>query len=115
MTLHLNGTDFGAGDTFHLYFELGNPGSEQMVSDVYLLLGVYGYFWCWPSWCDLQSDIDSKQMTVDPGSIVSEDVLNFVWPTETGSASGLYFYGAAFQAGSFDLIGDVQIIEWAYH
>lgn len=51
---------------------------------------------------------------VSAGEYYHESVLNFEWPTINGNAPGLYFYGVAMHAGTFDFIGDLQVLECEY-
>ena len=44
-----------------------------------------------------------------------EEVLNFNWPEDAGAASGLKFYGAAFEPETFVFIGELQVINWLYY
>lgn len=115
MILTLNATDFGPGDQFLLVFDLNNSDSQAYDCDAYVLLGFAGLYWCWPSWISANDGLDYDTFTVPARDSIHEEVLNFDWPTGTGSASGLEFYGAAFQPNGFDLIGDLQYITFSYH
>jgi hypothetical protein len=114
MELHLDDTQLSSGDNFHLYFFLHNPENTAYDCDAYLLLGVYGMYWCWPSWVEITTDIDSEAYTVPSMGSITEECLQFAWPQDIGSAEGLEFIGCIFEPGSWNMIGDVQYIQWSY-
>ncbi|MBN1356077.1 hypothetical protein JXA40_07385 [bacterium] len=114
MELIMTDTDLEAGDEFNLYFYLHNPEPEPFVSDAYLLLGVYGMYWCWPSWIDVNLGIDSKFFSVPASTSILESVLRFEWPYGVGSASSLEFIGCIFEPETWTPIGTVEIITWNY-
>jgi hypothetical protein len=115
MKLTLDDNALVANDKFHLYFDIFNPDATAFDSDAYLLLDVYGNFWCWPSWQTLDTGIDKKTISVDAESSYHEEVLEFDWPSGVGSADQLFFYGAIFAPGTFDLIGDFQTVQFSYN
>jgi Arylsulfotransferase (ASST) len=114
MILTMDDIDLQEGDLFHLYFTLG-PQDSAMTMDAYVILGVGDMFWCWPSWNTIESGLDYTSYDIPAGDIQAFDVLNFSWPGVEGSASGLVFYGAAFTEGTFDVIGDYQVIAFGYN
>ncbi len=113
--LHLDNADVTAGENFHLYAEIINTDPGDFRFDAYILLGVYGDYWAWPSWVNLDAGIDFKTYAIPPNTESSEDILNFQWPENTGAASGLQFICGIFEPGTFDLIGTVQVIDWGFH
>ncbi|MBN2054543.1 hypothetical protein JW905_06450, partial [bacterium] len=115
MHLVLNDTDLVTGDDFHLHFDLVNSTPVEMECDVYLLLGFAGMYWCWPSWCTLDENLDYLQMDMPGMHLHHEDVLWFEWPAGAGQTDLCEFFGAAFHRGGYDLIGDLQHIQWAFH
>jgi spore coat protein CotH len=114
MTLEMDDVDLQEGDLFHLYFTLG-PQDSAMTMDAYVILGVGDLFWCWPSWIAIGSGLDYTSYDIPAWDTMEIDVLNFDWPALEGSASGLVFYGAAFEEGTFNVIGDYQVIEFGYN
>lgn len=114
MILSLDDRDLIEGDRFHLHFSLSTQDTADSM-DAYLLLGVGSMYWCWPSWRSLDEGLDGDSFAMAANEIKAIEVLNFDWTGITGSASGLYFYGAAFQQGTFDLIGNIQAIEFGYY
>ncbi len=114
MELIMTDPELSAGEEFYLHFYLHNPDQTPYDADVYLLLGVYGNYWCWPSWQPVTEGLDYRNMTVGAGQSVHEDALKFDWPAGVGSAEGLAFYGCPFEPGTWTMIGDVQVITWSY-
>jgi hypothetical protein len=76
---------------------------------------VMGSYYCWPTWSDLIQKLDFKQVTVPAESSETESILQFTWPEDIGAGPILHFYGALFAPGTWDLIGDVQIVQFTYH
>ncbi|MBN2053606.1 CotH kinase family protein [bacterium] len=113
MTLFLEDRDLVQGDLFDLHFTLG-PHSGDAVLDAYILLGVGDSYWCWPSWQPLEEGLDFQRYDMPAWTMPAVDALVFEWPYVDGSFTGLYFYGAAFQAGTFDLVGAYQVMEFGY-
>lgn len=106
--LDLNSNLFHAGDTFNLDLHLISSGGIS--ADVFILLDVYGSYWFWPSWTQM---LDFETRTPLSG-VTEENVFNFVWPTVTGSASGLRFWVGALASGTSVLLGDIDMIEFGY-
>jgi len=115
MELILEDADLEPGDELYLHMFLHNPDDVPYDADAYLLLGVYGYYWCWPSWSSMDTGgIDFNNYTVEAVGSYHEDIMRFTWPTGTGAADSLTFIGALFEAGTWIQIGDIQIITWGY-
>ncbi len=115
MHLILEDDDIIAGDQLYLHFNIYNPQQEELFCDAYILLDVYGNYWCWPSWQKIQYGLECETYSIMPCSNLHEDVLQFIWPENAGYALGIRFLGATFHAGSWDLIGNLQMIQWSYH
>jgi len=108
--------DLTAGDRFYLYFEVRNADSDNSTVDLYVLLDVFGEYWCWPSWQSIQMGLDGRMGVVLPAYFSeSETVLDFIWPDITGAADGLMFYGLCCHASTFEIIGNLQVISWSYN
>jgi hypothetical protein len=100
LLLVLNHTLFMPGMEFRLETFVINPYPDETTLDLYVLLDVYGDFFFWPSW---GRDIDKAERTYRPDQ-PPETILQFTWPEGAGEASGLGFWGALFQPGTFDLV-----------
>ena len=116
LELKLNAEIFTPGSAFYLECMMHNAGSETLNTDIYILLEVYGGYWCYPGWTNLQDQLDFRaNISVDPGYYrYQEAVLQFTWPEGVGTAMGLNFLGAAFDAGTYNLIGDLCVIDWGF-
>jgi len=115
MALVLDDTELRAGDDFHLHFSIFNPLHDRFTCDTYILLGIHGMYWCWPSWQEVTAGLDMVTYSVDAASILEDAVLQFTWPAGVGQGSGLEFIGAVFTPGTFEMIGDLQYITWRYY
>jgi Peptidase family C25/Propeptide_C25 len=115
MELIMEDLDLGAGDELYLHMYLHNPEGTPYDCDAYILLGVYGSFWCWPSWTNLSHGVDYEQYTVPAITSLHEDILRFTWPGGVGQSTGCAFIGAVFEPGTWEIIGDIQVINWEYH
>ncbi len=113
LRLMLDDTLLMEGNRFYLHFNLWSEG-QTMDTDVYILLDVYGQYWSWPSWKFIDDGLDFSSFSVQPDELLHQDVLDIIWPAIGNAASGLYFYGASFEADSFTFIGDIQVIEFGY-
>ncbi len=115
MKLAMEDIDLGAGDELYLHMFLYNPDDTEYTADTYILLGLYDNYWCWPSWTDINSGLDSELRTVPAMTSLHEDILLFEWPSGIGVINPIYFYGALFEPGTWNLIGEVQVIQWQCH
>ncbi len=114
--LVLPDASFGTGDIFRLDLEIVNPGATRSV-DLYVLLEVFGEYWCYPSWISLAENIDCKTISVRAGS---QDLLNiipeFAMPN-VGATGPLYFYAALFNEGTLSvdsLVSNVSAQEFSF-
>lgn len=115
LILTMNDVDLIAGDTFNLDMHLVNFTGSTFTADIWILLAVGSSYWCFPSWCSIDDQFDYLESVIVPhGTHSQQTVLTFEWPSNVGTASGLYFYGASFNAGTFDLIGNIQAIPWQF-
>lgn len=114
MELLLDDRDLLAGERFLLNMLLHNPATAPFDADAYILLAVYGDYWFWPGWVNIDDGIDFSSVTCPAMTSLPQTILDFEWPQGAGTATGLGFYGALFAPGTFDLIGDIQSIEWGF-
>ncbi|MBN1355162.1 hypothetical protein JXA40_02715 [bacterium] len=116
MILVLDDTRLTAGDRFHLHCIITNPQPDPLNVDLFIILDVYGQFWCWPSWQPIETGLDGMMnVPLEGYAVETETVLDFTWPQVGGSADGLMFYGLCCRASSFDFVGDLQIVPWSYY
>ncbi|MCD4653222.1 hypothetical protein K8T06_04745, partial [bacterium] len=108
LDLILNDDMFVEGEEFHLELCLANTTTEDIAADIYILLDVYGTYWYWPSW---STEIDyRKNDDLEAGHDSRETILKFTWPYFDGSFGGVYMWGAALNAGTVDIIGNVDYV-----
>jgi len=110
----LDDRDLVAGDRFHLHLVLHNPEQADFAADAYVLLGVHGDFWSWPSWIPLEDGVDYQAVFCGAMTAQPMTLLDFSWPAGAGTAAGLEFYGALFEPSSFNMIGNLAYIEWEF-
>ncbi|MBN1550331.1 hypothetical protein JW979_02630 [bacterium] len=113
--LVLDDNELEAGDTFHLHMFLYNPDPYPYDGDVYVLLQITDSYWCWPSWCNLNTHLDFTTYTIPARTIVTDQILQFTWPQNAGSGGPYAFIAAMFSSGTWNLVGDVQIENWTYY
>lgn len=86
---------YGTGDHCTLYIVVqkrtGLPNVDQVPTQCYLILDVYGEYYFWPSW---GRDPDARTVVISDGYYTSECVLDFIWPAGVGSAYDLKFWAA---------------------
>lgn len=113
MVLFMDDRALSNGDRFNLYFTLWPESATQAV-DAYILLGIHGLYWSWPQWNTIDQGLSKKSYTLYPGNQVSETVLDFVWPSVEGVGTGLTLYGMTMKQGTFDPVGNLQVIDFVY-
>ncbi|MBN1552823.1 PKD domain-containing protein [bacterium] len=100
---------FVAGDFFDLQIDITNPATAKSV-DLYILLAVYGYYYFYPAWTE---NLAFNNINLPASDIYNEIIMQFDWPS-AGAGSGLFFYAAMFEPGTFDLVGNLDIVEFCY-
>ncbi len=108
--LQLNQTEYHGGDHFLLDVQIANPDAAIHAFE-YIILDVYQNYYFWPGWTQ---DIDSKEVTIPAGSTDTENILDFEWPENTGSAQGIRFWGALVGYTDGQLIGNYDMVEFDY-
>ena len=114
MVLTMADQDLTAGDLFDLKMTISNGGTQEITADAYLLLQIQDNYWCWPSWLEITQKLDCQVLTVPAHEEKTTDIMQFEWPEQMGSAEGLMFIGALFTKDTWDIIGDVNLIQWQY-
>lgn len=109
-------THFGEGDLFWCDLNYSNQGETVQV-DLYILLDVYGDFFCYPAWQSINDGLPFERMTIAEGE---EDVITvlpaFVMPA-VSPMGPFYFYAAMFSAGELSvdsLVSGVGIAEFYF-
>ena len=113
--VHLELSDdlFQENDDFLLTYLIGNPESENIEGNFWLILDVYGMYWFYPPWEQIPEYI--------PFEILSESVigpitaLDFIWPENVqGHASGLMFHAAVLTPDNDDIESNLDTVIFGY-
>jgi len=106
---------FETGDLFRLDMDMENEWASR-TADLYVLLEVFGQYWCYPSWISLDESIDYKTLSIKAGSRDIIDLIpEFIMPM-VGEAGPMFFYAALFNEGSLSvdtLISNVSSAEFS--
>ena len=94
-------TTFAEGDICELDLEISNAGQPR-AADLYVLLDVFGAYWCYPSWQPLAAGLDYEALTVPAGSSTLVLIPEFTMPA-VSPCGPLYFYAAMFEPGTLSL------------
>jgi len=108
--LSLNHQLFLPGDDFIFNAHITNPGFRVEVHQ-YIVLDVFGEYFFWPSWTRA---VDSQYRLLAQGANYTDVILQFVWPTNVGSAYNLVFWAALLDATSGTLLGEVDAVYFSY-
>lgn len=114
--LDLSQDQFESGDIFRLdAVMLNHSGSDWNDCRLFVILDVYGSYWFAPSWISGMSGFDCYFIDLATGS---HDVLpvipEFIWPSGTGQASGLMFYGAVTDPALTQILGNLDVVMFGY-
>ncbi len=103
---------FRAGDMFEPMFNITNECMNARTIDLYIALEVAGYYYFWPTWTQ---DIDHAQVDLQPEEQRIEAFIDaFPWPSGVGAFSGLHFYAVMTVPETFDLVGELAMLEFCY-
>jgi len=92
---------FQESDACYLKLFTGNDGGAR-AADLYVLLDVFGAYWCYPSWELLDFGLDHEAVTVPTGSSTLMLIPEFTMPA-VSPCGPLYFYAAMFEPGTLSL------------
>ena len=112
ISLYLNQKVYHAGDPFIFGMTLWNY-EEEIIADVYIVLDVAGSYWFWPSWSEMPN-IDYERRMLRENYYHSETILEFIWPSGAGSYSGVRFWGAITEMGTYNLLADVVYVSFDF-
>jgi len=106
--------NFNPGDACFLNAHILNLKTPLPDTPLFLLLEVYGVFFCAPSWVDTAEGIDFYMMDL-PELYTTVPILPiFNWPDNVGTLSGLRFYGAILTSDMCCLEGHMEIWEFGW-
>jgi hypothetical protein len=94
-------TAFAEGDPCALDLEISNLDAARD-ADLYVLLDVFGVYWCYPSWQPLDVGLDYEAVTVPTGDSSLTLIAAFTMPA-VSPLGPLYFYAALFEPGTLSL------------
>lgn len=103
---------YRTGDRFLLTTRIVNSG-ESLPADLFIILDVFGNYWCYPSWC-MVPQLDSERISIGAGQDQTSTILDFLWPYGAGSADGLLFWAALLDPASSDLLCQLDVVEFAF-
>ena len=111
---HVPDTCFVAGDQFHATWTMQNTCDSDRSVDLYLCLQVLDFWYFAPTW---GTDLSHIKVTISPDDTYYEDILPaFNWPAGVGSMnSGLAFWGVMLFPDTYDVTGEVQMLEFCYN
>jgi hypothetical protein len=111
---HQTGTCFTGGRIFHPTWTMTNTCGESISVDLYIVLQVFDAFFFYPSF---STDMQGILVTIPDEEVLYEDILPpFNWPEGVGSLEqGLAFIGVMTDPGTYDLRGEVEMMEFCYN
>ena len=106
---------FRAGDTFTLTLTACNNDPVNSIQvPVFLILDVYGSYYCAPAWTESTVECGYFEWEIPPCSCIEEVILNFTWPAEVGSASNIIFYAALVNDTFTEIIGALSVCQFGW-
>ena len=109
--LNISHDVFYPGHEFNLSFTTQNPTNLTYYVDQYLLLEIATLYFFWPAWSE---DLSYEYREYQPGYNDTETIFNFTWPGGAGTYMDNWFYLATFDAGTFNLSGNLDMVKWGY-
>jgi len=86
------------------------------VADLYILLDVFGQYWCYPSWISLAEGLDNLDFSIEAGQKRTLTVIpGFAMPL-VSQAGPFFFYAAMFEDGTLStdtLTSNVAVCEFS--
>ncbi len=82
--------------------------------DLYIALQVINMFFFYPAF---DSNVQGISVTIPDGEVIFENILPaFNWPDGVGSLEeGLAFWGVMTAPETFDLVGEVAMLDFCYN
>jgi len=115
ISLNMPASSYGEGDIFDLDLDVINYWYTRD-ADLYILMEVYGQYWCYPSWISLTEGIDYADFSISAGQNSALTVIpGFAMPA-VSPAGPFYFYAAMFEDGTLSadtLISNVAVSEFS--
>ncbi len=109
-------THFREGDLFWCDLHFNNPGSTVQV-DMYILLDVYGEFFCYPTWEHIDHGLPYERTFIPGGESGTMTVMPPFNTPDVYPMGPFHFYAAMFTAGELtieELISNVPLGEFYF-
>ncbi len=109
--LQLSQSMFHPDDLFLLTAIIYNWGPETYTAQPFvILLDVYGVFFWHPQWT-----VEFDYVEMDLGiETMEEEILNFTWPQEQSTGSGIKIYGALLTRDFSAILGEWDIVQFGW-
>jgi len=106
---------FHAGDICWCRAVVCNAGDTPLDGyPLFVILDVYGSLYWAPSFNTTFDHYLALYSSFPPGSTVVEVLPSFPWPDNTGTASGLLWYGALTNPEITDIFGDFDVVTFGW-
>jgi len=92
----LNDTEFRSGSTCFVDLGIINPGQSR-TDDLYFLLEIVGMYWCYPSWCEINENLDKQRINIPAGFDGSIPIIPEFQMPEIQRTGPFYFYAVTFE------------------
>ncbi len=110
-TITMPGAEFHPGDPCFVDVTICNPDVETYKDiPVFVILDVYGEYFFAPSY----SDFEHYNMDVARGETIINVLPEFIWPTNSGSASGVFWYAGMTNPEMTALFGAMDTFEFGW-
>ena len=112
LSLYLNKNVFRAGDRFFLRMDIDNSQNISFNCNAFVALEAFGNFYFYPSW---KKSFDYINLNIDKNSSYSKVILDFYWPSNIGSASGLKFHALLIDPDTQTALSDLVTVQFSYY
>ncbi|MCD4653938.1 VCBS repeat-containing protein, partial [bacterium] len=115
VTLSLPRESFSPGEVFSLDATICNNSDDMLYgTHIFVLMDIYGEFWCGPSWISLEEGVDAYTYSIPQEGWQFYVFPGFVWPEIQGHATGLKFWGAIVNNQMTDVIGEISQVQFSW-
>ncbi len=103
---------FREGDPCRLTAEITNHSNYDLEQiPLFVILDVYGEYWFWPTW----TQTGEYQLMDIPMGLQEQIIIEpFTWPSNTGSATGIFFWGALTKTDFSNVLGTFGFWEFGW-
>ncbi len=105
-------TYFREGDPCSLTATVTNYSYQDLTDiPIFVVLDVYGEYWLWPEW---EQTPAYALINIPVGSQEIPVINPFTWPSNTGSATSIIFWGALTKPDFSDVLGTFGFWEFGW-